>query len=386
MTGRRIKVAYLSHFFISAAYRKKLTALAETGNVQVCGVAPTKWAADGRVDYFEAGQDQGCVVVPVRSYFHRDGTLFFFSFLSLLRILRRFRPDVVHIDEEPWSLSVLLTLAAKRLVCPHAKFIFDTSQNLVKNYPFPFNLIERLTFGATDHATAISSEAREVLLRKGLKCPVCVVGHAVDTTIFKRMEKPEVRRALSLPDGFLVGFVGILTERKGVLDLLEGFALLGAPEAKLILVGGGSLEGTLREKLRSDSRLGERVLMTGPVPHHEIVSYLNALDVLVLPSRTTPYWKEQFGRILIETMACGVPVIGSNSGGIPEVIDAAGLVFREGDVTDLASQLRALYDSPELRRDLAEKGLQRVREEYTWLKVASTLADIYATTQQGQEP
>jgi glycosyltransferase involved in cell wall biosynthesis len=101
------------------------------------------------------------------------------------------------------------------------------------------------------------------------------------------------------------------------------------------------------------------------------------MDCLVLPSRTTKKWKEQFGRVLIEAMACEVPVIGSDSGEIPNVIGESGLVFREGDADDLYSKLEVLINNKDVGVKLAEKGRQRVLNNFTQEKVAKETYKIY---------
>ena len=101
--------------------------------------------------------------------------------------------------------------------------------------------------------------------------------------------------------------------------------------------------------------------------HEQMASGYAQLDVVVLPSHSTPTWKEQFGRVIIEALWCGVPVIGSDSGEIPWVIGltGGGLVFPEGDVGALAARLAELRASPELRRQLADTGRQAVERLFT---------------------
>ncbi len=110
-----------------------------------------------------------------------------------------------------------------------------------------------------------------------------------------------------------------------------------------------------------------------------VPEFLGGLDALVLPSLTYPNWKEQFGRVLMEAMACEVPVVGSDSGEIAHVIGDAGLVFPEGDVTALTDCLRRLRAAPELRRELAARGLARVRERYTQDRIAAQTLEVYQT-------
>jgi glycosyltransferase involved in cell wall biosynthesis len=126
-----------------------------------------------------------------------------------------------------------------------------------------------------------------------------------------------------------------------------------------------------------------RVSFDLPIPSTRMPYYYSGLDVLVLPSRTRTNWKEQFGRVLIEAMACRVVAVGARCGAIPEVIGEAGLTFTEGDPADLRAQLQRLLDAPSLRLDLAEKGRQRVLDHYTQSQVAARTVEIYQRLKAG---
>jgi glycosyltransferase involved in cell wall biosynthesis len=106
------------------------------------------------------------------------------------------------------------------------------------------------------------------------------------------------------------------------------------------------------------------------VRHAEVPRYLNAMDVLCAPSQTTPRWREQFGRMLVEAFACGVPVIGSDSGEIPHVVGDAGLVIGEANEVGWRAALNELLESPARRAELAARGLERARRRYAWPIVA----------------
>ncbi|HSM80173.1 MAG TPA: glycosyltransferase, partial [Nodosilinea sp.] len=128
------------------------------------------------------------------------------------------------------------------------------------------------------------------------------------------------------------------------------------------------------------------------IPHDQVPDYINLMHTLVLPSETTDTfktltakgWKEQFGHVLIEAMACAVPVIGSDSGEIPHVIDRAGLVFPEGNAPALADHLRLLMEQPDQRQALAEAGYQRAMGRYTNRALAKQLLEFYGEMGVGE--
>ncbi|MEM8861477.1 MAG: glycosyltransferase, partial [Chloroflexota bacterium] len=121
--------------------------------------------------------------------------------------------------------------------------------------------------------------------------------------------------------------------------------------------------------------IAERVKFVGRKTSAEMPAFLQSLDALILPSRTLPTWKEQFGRILVEAMACGVPVIGSDSGEIPHVIGEAGAVFREDNAADLAQKLEQILDADQSK--LARVGRERVLEHFTQHKIAAETIKVY---------
>ncbi len=104
---------------------------------------------------------------------------------------------------------------------------------------------------------------------------------------------------------------------------------------------------------------------------------MNAVDVLALVSRTTPTWKEQFGRVIVEAHACATPVVGSDSGAIPEVVGEGGLIVPEGDVPAMAAAICVLLNDPGRRRSLGLVGRRQVDERWTWARVAEQTRMLY---------
>jgi glycosyltransferase involved in cell wall biosynthesis len=173
----------------------------------------------------------------------------------------------------------------------------------------------------------------------------------------------------------VIGYIGRLVPEKGIDVLLEAIAQLQGPW-ELRILGSGPERDRL-EKMAQWLGILPRVSFDLPIPSTQLPYYYSGLDVLVLPSRTRPNWKEQFGRVLIEAMACQVVVVGARCGAIPEVIDAAGLTFAEGDPADLRAQLQRLLSDAHLRLDLAQKGRQRVLDHFTQSQIAKRTVDIY---------
>jgi glycosyltransferase involved in cell wall biosynthesis len=192
----------------------------------------------------------------------------------------------------------------------------------------------------------------------------------VDPEIFRPR-----RRADNDQQGFAIGCVTRLVEEKGVDVLLRAAAEL--PGVWRVYVLGAGPQRHSLEELAGELGLTDRIVFDAPIPSTQMPAYLAGLDALVLPSRTRPNWKEQFGRVLIEAMACGVPVIGSTCGEIPQVIGDAGLIFPEDDVAALRDALLRLQRNDELRRDLAARGRARVLAHYTQSQVAAATVAVY---------
>jgi glycosyltransferase involved in cell wall biosynthesis len=166
-----------------------------------------------------------------------------------------------------------------------------------------------------------------------------------------------------------------MVEEKGVQLLIQAAAGLDGPW-ELCLIGDGPHLPALRA-LSARLGIAERVRFEPWKPAAEMPEQLSGLDVFVLPSLTRPNWKEQFGRVLVEAMASEVPVVGSSSGEIPNVIADAGLVFPEGDVPALRHALSELMEDPTLRLQLGQRGRARVLQHYTQQRIAAETHGLY---------
>jgi glycosyltransferase involved in cell wall biosynthesis len=173
---------------------------------------------------------------------------------------------------------------------------------------------------------------------------------------------------------FFIGFAGRITAAKGWRVLLA--ALTQLPEhCKCLIAGDGDEEAELRLWCQMPA-LRERVYYFGALEKAKLWDFYRALDVFVLPSLTTPRWAEQFGFVLAEAMACGVPVIGSDSGAIPEVIGDSGIIVEENNSTALAAAIRSIENDPHRRARYIHCGQERFEQEFSIAAYARKLAAL----------
>jgi glycosyltransferase involved in cell wall biosynthesis len=368
-------VLAVSHACVIDVNQRLFADLRSTYGLDVGVVAPRRWRSDLRGDVtFTALPDLSGSIYLRTPIFSGRGSLYFFA--GVRRLIGAFRPDIVHIDEEPWSLSAWQF--AEWGARAGAKVFFYTKENISKSYPPPFRAIEQRVYGLSACAVALTSEVEQVLRTRGFTKRIFTIPHAVDLSQFAVRDASELRRRLGL-NGVVVGYVGRLAEEKGVGDLLRAWHIINeagdATEMSSLIIGSGPLEPDVRTAAAGD----QRIKLVPAVPHNEIQHYYNCIDILVVPSRTTPRWKEQFGRVLIEALASGAVVVGSDSGEIPHVIRATGggLVFPEGDAPALAETLLSLLRNPDRRQQLAGAGRAAVLERYSAATVAAQFHDVY---------
>jgi glycosyltransferase involved in cell wall biosynthesis len=288
----------------------------------------------------------------------------------VLLALRRYRPDLIHCEYEQESLGAAQVALARRLLRPQARLTLYAYQNILRPRRAAVRALSAFTRRAADAVLCASSEAASVLHQQGYGGLTPVIpGMGVDTALFQPLPAPPAHRPP------VIGYAGRLVPEKGVDTLLQAAAQLPLP-VEVRLAGEGPEQPRLAT-LAATLGLAERCRFVGPVAYAAMPAFLRALDVLVLPSRTTPNWKEQFGRVLVEALACGVAVVGSDSGAIPEVIGPAGGVFPEGDAAALAHTLADLLAQPARRAELRALGLARVQAHYTVERVAAAVAGVW---------
>ena len=310
---------------------------------------------------------------------------------SLVKQISESDPDVVYVNHEPYAIGTAQVYRANtKAIGRQSKprpIGFYSCQNIKKSYPVPFRWTEAWVYRSSNFACPISPAVRDVLCSKGYTGVADIVSLGVDAVTYNRPPSDHVEQARrrmfgpDLPSQFrdrpLLTFIGRLVPEKGLRTLITALSRPELADCHLALVGTGAEADALRAHAASVGCI-DRITFVGFVPHQEVAAYLAAADILMLPSETQPNWKEQFGRVLLEAMACGTPVAGSDSGEIPNLIrdTGGGVVFRERDPADLAAIVGPLAHDPNRRAALACAGASAVADRYDLRVVARRFANL----------
>lgn len=305
-------------------------------------------------------------------YFHLP-----FEVLILRREILKINPDIVHAHEScmPYSTAAALlskkyptlltvhmfaseiiktergSILTKSITIPHEKFVLAKIANIIVLSPFMKGLVQN---------TCNSS--------------IYVIPNGIDIAPAS-VEKEDVHRS-TLTNCSKILFIGMLREVKGVDILINSIPKIKkVTPIKLFILGSGPQENKLKSLIK-ELKIEEDVKFLGYISGDEKYSYLKSTNIFVLPSRFEP-----FGIVLLEAMACGKPVVASNVGGIPYIVEdgKTGLLFELGNVEDLTEKVITLLKDKELRDKMGNAGRERAKE-FTWDKVAERTFQIYQKT------
>lgn len=345
-----------SHASVVAANQSVYAELRKLGH-EILVVTPDTWRHDFSPDPFNPVAHQGLEGCLLPLAVSRPGAPQRFRYRgSLYRnaIISAFDPNVCIIEEEAFSLAGWQCARfARRKKLPYA---IQAAENLDRTLPWPAKMWRRSVLRHASLVMARSRAAGERATSWGAPSGIVdVVPHGID----------EVATTVTVRREGVVGYVGRLVESKGLTDLLAAVEL--DDSLSLEVVGDGSLRTLL-------SPPPPRVSWHGALAPEQVAEFYESISVLALPSRTTPTWTEQFGRVIIEALASGRPVVAYDSGEIPWVAALTGITLvPEGDVQGLHDALlRNAYGAEGVR--LAEIGRTAVMEHFTNEAVARRLA------------
>ena len=366
-----MRILRIAHASLTPALRERERALARRyTDIDLEVVTTNRWR-EAEVDV-DAVDDDLFPVIKARPRFSKHIQLFAYEPGPIVAALRRHRPHLIDLNHEPYSVACAEVLTLCSWYAPQAVVVLQTCQNIFHRYPPPFSWLERRALRRVAAAHVCSETVRELLRAKGFKKPVAIVPFGVDTEAFCQ------RRAFNREskDTPTIGFVGRMLSGKGLNILAEALAQLGSEKWNVLLVGDGPERKRFEATLASRGLL-DRAHFTGALSYDRVPDLYQQMDMLVVPTQTTSRIREQFGRVLVEAMASGLPVIGSSCGAIPEVIDDAGLIVPEGNSAALAAALRRLLLDCALREELTRAGRRRVMQHYSWDRVADKMHEMF---------
>ena len=330
-------------------------------------VLPERWKNEyGR--YHDAQLWEGFDAELVTAPMVNNGSVpLHFYRLRAAKLLRQLRPDVVYSHNEAYSLSTMQWCYANASA-GKKPFGFFSCQNLRKRYPIPFRQGEAWVYRNSRFFFPITDTVDLVHRQKGYKGISTVIPLGFDPNKYPRVDDTSGRIH---DDLFHLAFVGRVVEEKGLKTLARALGNIRDLRWRLTIVGSGPQEVEVRRELEK-ANVSDRVDWRGFVPHDKMHDFYRTIDTLVLPSESRPNWTEQFGRVLIEAMACGTPVVGSDCGEIPTIINLSqgGLVFKESDVEACGLAIRFMVANPEKRIQMGELGRDYVFKNYSIFSIA----------------
>lgn len=359
-SDRSLRVLRVAHHGVVSAWRERERELIRRG-VDLTLVSAVRWNEGGRDVELDSGAD---------GFVHGVGTLgshpngFVYDPRPLWRLLGQ-RWDLIDLHEEPCALATAEILGLMRLRRDRTPVVLYSAQNIAKRYPVPIRWGEHAALRVAEGAYVCNTAAGNILRNKGLRRPPWLIGLGTDLSVFKPGPHGAPRSPLR------VGYAGRLEHYKGVAVLVRAMAEL--PDADLLIAGDGPLRSDLTD-LAATLGILHRVRFLGHLGP-DLPAFYRDLDVLAVPSLPTKGWLEQFGRVVVEAMASGVPVVASRSGALPDVVGEAGLLVEPGNSGQLADAIGQMGDRDRWAA-LRQAGLEHC-QQYSWQAVAAQHRAFY---------
>lgn len=375
----RLRVLFISHAYVVGVNQGKLNAISST-DVEVGLLAPSNWKALEWNRLLELEKPYPNIQIysaPV--FFTGRGGAHFYAPRKIWQVLRDFQPDIVQVEEEVFSLCAFeLAICTRLSGTPLVVFGWE---NMERNLPVLRHWVRKFVLNTASLIVAGNHEGAQLIRRWGYSRLLEVMPQiGVDTKLFAPQTSKRQQRE------FQIGFLGRLAPEKGIDVLFAAVRQLGerGHKCKAIICGSGPSEADLRQEA-DKQKIANLVTWRGAVRHEQAPMEIANFDVLVLPSRTIPTWKEQFGHVLIEAMAMGVPVVGSTCGEIPNAIACSDLVFQEDDDRGLAAILERMIVDRAWHQQAGRLGIDRVQQHYSHERIAERLIDLWQTVLKRQK-
>jgi glycosyltransferase involved in cell wall biosynthesis len=358
-----LRVLRIYHGGRNADHRMREQALVAVG-AEVTLVVPTEWPEGGTAlipdEAFDVLELNVRRAGNVNRHVYRYGP-------RLDRLIEEIDPDVIDIHEEPYSLATRQWLSA---ASPQTPTVLYTAQNIDKRLPPPYVAYERRAYRRATALYPCSRQAASVARGKGFTGRIEVIPLGFDPSVYT----PGAQSVTGTE--IVLGFFGRLVPEKGPLDVIKILARLHAHRpTRLLMVGEGPERASA---LRLADELGVQTQLESDAwqSADALASLYRRCHFVLVPSKATAAWAEQFGRVIVEAQASGAVVAGYSSGAIPEVAGSAGLLVHEGDYEGLADAIAGLAERAATYADRRASGLAQSTAR-TWAAVAAQQMELY---------
>jgi L-malate glycosyltransferase len=299
---------------------------------------------------------------------------YFLNAISLKKVINRYKPDILHAHFAS-SYGLVASLIRNK------KSSFFVSVWGTDIYKFPKQskineILIKYTLNKADYvfstSYAMASETKKYTANN-----IKVIPFGVDINKFMPLEDIKEKRS-----NLTIGIVKSLEDNYGISDLINAFSKIRLmhKDINLLIVGDGPKRNEY-ELLVSEKGLNELVTFTGKIPNYDVPKYINAMDIFVVPSREI----ESFGVAAVEAMACGVPVIVTDIGGLPEVVKdgKTGIVVPKRNEEMLIEKINFLIENKETRDKYGINGVKHVKRHYNWEDNADEMVKFYTEFLKG---
>ncbi|HOX96029.1 MAG TPA: glycosyltransferase family 4 protein [Candidatus Woesebacteria bacterium] len=272
--------------------------------------------------------------------------------------------DIVHVAETYYGYTHQAIMAkrrglVRRIVSTVWEIIPHNNEGLKGR-----NKYKRESYENIDQFLAVTEKAKQALIKEGVNSEkIKVINIGIDIHRFVPSPKKKKKTINIL-------CVARLVPEKGITDLLEAFLQIRKNNSNvhLTFVGNGPLKQDL---------IGYKNVSIKSVPYSQIVGEYQKADIFCLPSRETKTWQEQYGMCLLEAMACGLPIVTTNSGAIPEVCGEAALISHYSNITDLKAYLEELIYNETHRKQLSKIARKMAVQKYDHRKISRQIENVY---------
>jgi glycosyltransferase involved in cell wall biosynthesis len=391
-----LNLIIISHAYVYSAYRAKIEALSEYHDLNITLITPEfGLEGGGQKVYAEQYEGKQYHHIILSGYF--TGKLNFFVFKNLKSTLQSLNPDIILLEEEYWTQIAAQVTYITKSFFPQTKLILLSQENICHIWEkeaitayqkfryTSFHFIEKYVLSKLDGLIFQFPEVWQdfenrvnALGFKGKRGILPQLGVDYNRFADNAPKTQSIRAELGLSDNtFVYGYIGRITPEKGIEDMIHAFENWEKKNTKLIIIGNGDEEYIAKMKhLVQTLKLETIVIFKNAIPFEDIPAYFQMFNISLLLSHTTPIWKEQFGRVLVESMAAGTPVIGSDSGAIPLVIGDTGYIVAEKDILSIREALNDAYTNKEKYKLLSKSSQARAKKEFSYQAIAKKTYDF----------